>query len=117
MNNRIPVFVAGLVGTAGVALSAAASHGGGPFTATAASFMLMHAPVLLAIGLLTANRTLHVASLILIAGLVLFCGDLLMRDFAGVRLFPFAAPTGGTLLMTGWLAIALAALRPAKAAE
>ncbi len=117
MNNRILILVAGLAGTGGVALSAAASHGGGTFTATAASFMLMHAPVLLAIGLLTANRILYAASLILIAGLVLFCGDLLMRDFVGTRLFPFAAPAGGTLLMAGWLAVALAALRPGKSAD
>jgi uncharacterized membrane protein YgdD (TMEM256/DUF423 family) len=107
MNNRILVFIAGLCGTAGV----------GTFTGTAASFLLMHAPVLLAIGLLTANRILYAAGLILIVGLVLFCGDLLMRDFVGNRLFPFAAPTGGTLLIAGWLAIALAALRPAKTGD
>ncbi|MBB6013198.1 uncharacterized membrane protein YgdD (TMEM256/DUF423 family) [Aquamicrobium lusatiense] len=117
MNNRILVFIAGLCGTAGVVLSASASHGGGTFTGTAASFLLMHAPVLLAIGLLTANRILYAAGLILIVGLVLFCGDLLMRDFVGNRLFPFAAPTGGTLLIAGWLAIALAALRPAKTGD
>lgn len=117
MNNRILVFIAGLCGTAGVVLSASASHGGGAFTGTAASFLLMHAPVLLAIGLLTANRILHTAGLILILGLVLFCGDLLMRDFVGNRLFPFAAPIGGTLLIAGWLAIALAALRPAKTGD
>jgi uncharacterized membrane protein YgdD (TMEM256/DUF423 family) len=43
-----------------------------------------------------------------------FSGDLLARDLLGSRLFPFAAPTGGTLLMVGWLAIAASALMPPK---
>ncbi|TIN31627.1 MAG: DUF423 domain-containing protein, partial [Mesorhizobium sp.] len=50
--SRILVLAGGLVGAAGVALSAAAAHRGGAFTGTAASFLLMHAPVFLAIGLI-----------------------------------------------------------------
>ncbi|RWM05958.1 MAG: DUF423 domain-containing protein [Mesorhizobium sp.] len=104
------VLVGGLVGAAGVALSAAAAHRGGAFTGTAASFLLMHAPVFLAIGLIGGNRCLRIASLILLVGLLLFSGDLLARDFLGSRLFPMSAPIGGTLLIAGWLAIALSAL-------
>jgi uncharacterized membrane protein YgdD (TMEM256/DUF423 family) len=33
-----------------------------------------------------------------------------MRAFAGQQLFPMAAPTGGTLLLGGWLILAAAAL-------
>jgi dihydrofolate reductase len=33
-----------------------------------------------------------------------------MRAFAGHRLFAMAAPTGGTLLIVGWLALAAAAV-------
>ncbi|RUU71109.1 DUF423 domain-containing protein, partial [Mesorhizobium sp. M7A.F.Ca.MR.362.00.0.0] len=73
-------------------------------------FLLMHAPVFLAAGLLGANRMLRIGSLILLVGLLLFCGDLLARDFIGSRLFPLSAPIGGTLLITGWLAIAASAL-------
>ena len=108
--NRILVFIAGLLGAAGVALSAAAAHRGGAFTGTAANFLLMHAPVFLAIGLSGANRCLRIASLVLLAGLLLFCGDLLARDFLGSRLFPMSAPIGGTLLIAGWVAIAVSAL-------
>ncbi|TIO74415.1 MAG: DUF423 domain-containing protein [Mesorhizobium sp.] len=104
------VLVGGLVGAAGVALSAAAAHRGGAFTGTAASFLLMHAPVFLAIGLIGGNRSLRIASLVLLVGLLLFSGDLLARDFLGSRLFPMSAPIGGTLLIAGWLAIALSAL-------
>ncbi|TIX01867.1 MAG: DUF423 domain-containing protein, partial [Mesorhizobium sp.] len=47
---------------------------------------------------------------VLLVGLLLFCGDLLARDFLGSRLFPLSAPIGGTLLIAGWLAIAASAL-------
>jgi uncharacterized membrane protein YgdD (TMEM256/DUF423 family) len=108
--SRILVFAGGLIGAAGVALSAAAAHRGGAFTGTAASFLLMHAPVFLAVGLMGANRCLWVASLVLLAGLLLFAGDLVARDLLGSRLFPMSAPIGGTLLIGGWLAIAASAL-------
>ncbi|MER9291327.1 DUF423 domain-containing protein [Mesorhizobium sp. M0510] len=109
-SGRILALAGGLCGAAGVALSAAAAHLGGAFVGTAASFLLMHAPVFLAAGLLGANRMLRIGSLILLVGLLLFCGDLLARDFIGSRLFPLSAPIGGTLLIAGWLAIAASAL-------
>ncbi|MDX8436632.1 DUF423 domain-containing protein [Mesorhizobium abyssinicae] len=108
--SRILVLAGGLCGAAGVALSAAAAHLGGAFVGTAASFLLMHAPVFLAVGLIGGGRPLRTASLLLLVGLVLFCGDLLARDFLGSRLFPMSAPIGGTLLIAGWLAIAGSAL-------
>ena len=108
--DRMLALAGGLCGAAGVALSAAAAHSGGAFIGTAASFLLMHAPVFLAIGLYGANRVLRGGGVILLVGLVLFCGDLLTRDFLGTRLFPLAAPAGGTLLIVGWLAVAASAL-------
>jgi uncharacterized membrane protein YgdD (TMEM256/DUF423 family) len=108
--SRVLLLTAGLVGAAGVALSAAAAHRGGAFTGTAANFLLMHAPAFLAIALAGGNRCLRIASLILLAGLLLFCGDLLARDFLGSRLFPMSAPIGGTLLIAGWVAVAVSAL-------
>ncbi|RUU06632.1 DUF423 domain-containing protein [Mesorhizobium sp. USDA-HM6] len=108
--SRLLVLAGGLVGAAGVALSAAAAHHGGAFTGTAASFLLMHAPVFLAVGLIGGNRCLRIASLALLAGLLLFSGDLLARDCLGSRLFPMSAPIGGTVLIVGWLAIAVSAL-------
>ena len=42
----------------------------------------------------------------------LFAGDLTLRQYAGHGLFPFAAPTGGTLLIASWLALAVAAAWP-----
>lgn len=112
---RILIAAGGLCGAAGVALSAAAAHAGGGNTGTAASFLLMHAPALLAAGLVSGNRLLRIGGLVLLLGLVLFAGDLLMRDYAGTRLFPRAAPAGGSLMIIGWLVIAASALmRPSR---
>ncbi len=42
-------------------------------------------------------------------GLLLFCGAVYAHDLAGVRLGP-VAPTGGVLLMAGWLLLAASAV-------
>ena len=44
----------------------------------------------------------------------LFAGDLTLRQYAGHGLFPMAAPTGGTLLIASWLALAAAAAWPRR---
>jgi uncharacterized membrane protein YgdD (TMEM256/DUF423 family) len=110
------VTVAGaLCGAAGVALSAAAAHAGGGNLGTSATMLLAHAPALLAIGLASKGRSLGWAALLLLAGVLLFCGELLARHYLGGRLFPFAAPLGGFGMIAGWLAIAIAALISAPA--
>lgn len=111
---KLFILAAGLAGAAGVALSAVAAHAGGGNVGTAASFLLAHAPALLAIGLLGANRLLSIAGALLIFGLFLFCGDLLMRHYVGDRLFPMAAPIGGTAMILGWLAAAASAFTGRK---
>ncbi|MDQ6432790.1 DUF423 domain-containing protein [Mesorhizobium sp. LHD-90] len=110
MAERVLVVIAGLAGAAGVALSAAAAHGSGQNLQTAANLLLIHAPALLATALL-AGRAARLGGAVLALGLVLFCGDLLARDFLGGRLFPYAAPAGGLLLIAGWLVIAASAPR------
>ncbi|WP_187968562.1 DUF423 domain-containing protein [Aquibium microcysteis] len=105
---RLLTVAGGSSGAAGVALSAAAAHAGGSNTATAASFLLMHAGAFLAVGLMRSRQPLRIAATVVVVGLALFCGDLLMRDFAGIRLFPMAAPLGGSLMILGWLAVAVA---------
>ena len=117
---RILTAAGGLAGAAGVALSAAAAHTGGAFTGTAAAMLLAHAPALLAVGLLGGahgGRLLRLGAYCLLLGLLLFAGDLLMRDYVGHRLFAMAAPTGGTLMIVGWLIVAASALLPAVRGE
>ena len=103
-----------MAGALGVALSAAAAHAGGGNIAVAASFLLMHAPALLVLSLRTESRVARAGALALVVGLVLFCGDLLSRQFLGGRLFPYAAPAGGLLLIGGWLIAAAAGFFPSR---
>ncbi|MGO8026145.1 DUF423 domain-containing protein [Rhizobium leguminosarum] len=104
---------AGLFGVAGVALAALAAHGGGEanLAASASAMCLAHAPALLAFALgNTRLRTAWLAGLLMIAGTLLFAGDLVTLRFSGSSLFPYAAPTGGWAMMLGWLAIAAGAI-------
>jgi uncharacterized membrane protein YgdD (TMEM256/DUF423 family) len=112
---RLLIVLAALSGLLGVGLSAAAAHVTGGNLATAAQFLLFHAPALLALVALVAAGLLHptlaqVAGYMMILGLVLFCGDLSRRAFSGAPLAPMAAPTGGILVMLGWLLVGLSAL-------
>jgi len=109
--DRVLFVAAALFGAAGVALSAAASHGGSANVATAANFLLFHAPVLIALSLVVAgSRVLQIGAAILLLAVLLFSGDLLARDYLGQRLFPFAAPVGGTGMIVGWLTLAVGGL-------
>jgi uncharacterized membrane protein YgdD (TMEM256/DUF423 family) len=45
-----------------------------------------------------------------VLGAVLFSGDIALRAFTAHRLFPFAAPSGGFVLIAAWLGLAGAAL-------
>lgn len=107
--NRPVLVVGALFGALGVGLAARASHAGEANLAIAANFLLFHAPVLLLLGLLKANRLMQIAAIVLAIGLALFAGDLAMRSEAGTSLFPFAAPAGGVSLIGGWLLVALGA--------
>ncbi|GAA2827577.1 uncharacterized membrane protein YgdD (TMEM256/DUF423 family) [Aminobacter aminovorans] len=111
--DRFLFVAAALCGAAGVALSAAASHGGSTNVATAANFLLFHAPVLIALSLVAA-RILHIGAAVLLLSVLLFSGDLLARDYLGQRLFPFAAPLGGTGMILGWLTLAVGGLLARK---
>lgn len=107
--NRLLIACGGLAGASGVALSAMAAHSGGPNLGTAASMLLAHAAALLVAALLP-GRLAVAGGWGLVAGLLLFCGDLVVRDLAGQRLFPYAAPAGGILLIGSWLVLAASAL-------
>ena len=114
-HSKALMVTAALYGAAGVVLLAAGSHAAGGLATMAGQVLLLHAPVLLggalALKLLVINRGFGRIALLLIAlGVALFSGDLALRAFTGYRLFPFAAPTGGSAMIAGWLMLALAAL-------
>ncbi|MFN7010629.1 MAG: DUF423 domain-containing protein [Allorhizobium sp.] len=107
------LFLAGLIGAAGVALAAAATHMGGALLGPASAMCLAHAPAMLA--LFAAHRLLRPATgagLLMGLGTVLFAGDLVLKEFFGAGFFPMAAPTGGILMMLGWLLAGLGAFMP-----
>jgi uncharacterized membrane protein YgdD (TMEM256/DUF423 family) len=106
--------LAALMGAGGVALAAASTHaGGGDFGRTASEFLILHAAALMGVSAAARAssprraRGLLGAGTALAIGTLLFAGDLAMRGFAGTKLFPFAAPTGGSLMILSWLALAL----------
>ena len=105
------LFVSGILGGGGVALAAAATHGGDThFLGAASTMCLAHAPALLALYAgYDRIRTAPVAALLLGLGTLIFAGDLISRHFGGSSLFPLAAPTGGLGMIAGWAAIALGA--------
>ena len=111
----ILIVVAGVMGACGVGLAAAAAHGGGSARLdSGAVLLLVHATAIAAAAALAGQRRLRqplaIAAMAAFAiGGTLFAGDMAMRAFAGVRLAPMAAPTGGTLLLAGWLILAVAA--------
>lgn len=114
IENRVFFVLGSVAGALGVALSAAAAHSGGAHMATVANFMLFHAPALLALSLVPRGTLLTLGGWVLVAGLLFFNGDLLARDLLGDRLFPFAAPLGGTAMILGWIVVAISGLMSRK---
>lgn len=107
---RLCLTAAGIAGFLGVMLAAMAAHGAPDRAAMlgqVATLLGWHAPAFIAIGLW--GRAPLVPALWAL-GLVLFCGAVLTRAFAGLSL-GWTAPIGGTTLMIGWLLLALAAWR------
>jgi len=117
---RPAIVLAGLMGAAGVALAALAAHlPDASQLATASSMLLFHAAAVTGAALLTANglvqRPLGLAATYgFILGGALFAGDLTLRQYTGHRLFPMAAPTGGSTMILSWLALALSAAWPRR---
>lgn len=108
----ITLLLAGLMGLVGVVSAAAASHGADPRLLGGASAMcLAHAPALIALHAgWDRFRTAPHAALLLAAGTALFAGDLVTRHFTGHGLFPMSAPTGGVIMMAGWVSVAAGGL-------
>lgn len=116
MTVSVLIILAGLMGAGGIMLAAAGAHATtGPGLDGAGYMLLFHAAALLG-GAALLQHGLLWRPLILLAlagwvlGAALFSGDLALRAFAGHRLFPMAAPTGGIILIAAWLALAAAAV-------
>jgi len=118
---RVLIVLAGIMGADGVILAAASAHQADASRLGAASSMLLfHACAVLATVALAERALIHAriaiaAAIGFVIAAALFAGDLTLRQYAGHGLFPMAAPTGGTLLIASWLALAVAAAWPRRA--
>lgn len=110
---ELDLMLAGLLGAGGVADAALATHvtGGGPL-ASAAEIMMIHAAAIVGLvalrrGDVTAPGAVGKIALAMGLGAAIFGIDITLLSFAGVHLFPMAAPIGGTVLIVSWLALAV----------
>ena len=118
----ILIAFAGLMGAAGVVLTAAGAHGKpGTGLDSAGYLLLIHAVAMLA-GIVLARQGLLARPLGLITlwgfvlGAGLFAADVAARAYLGTRLFPFAAPAGGLVMIASWLVLIVAALLTVRGA-
>jgi uncharacterized membrane protein YgdD (TMEM256/DUF423 family) len=111
---------AGLFGACAVALGAVGSHAlrerlpalDYEMFALATLYMLVHASVLFGCGI--ASRRAErpwpfiVAGILIIVGILLFCGGLIGRAAFGMPALGRFAPVGGSAFILAWLAVAVA---------
>jgi uncharacterized membrane protein YgdD (TMEM256/DUF423 family) len=114
---RLWIAIGSLAGFGAVAMAAYAAHGiADPAAAhivdSGVQMQGWHALALLGVGLWSprGGRVADAAGLIFTVGMLLFCGALYWHGLTGVSLGS-VAPTGGTLLMLGWLVLGASALR------
>lgn len=118
---RIAIICAGIMGADGVILAAASAHQpDASRLASASSMLLFHAAAILGAVALIERGAVHLqigltAAFGFVIGASLFAGDLTLRQYVGHGLFPMAAPTGGTLLIVSWIALAVSAAWPRRA--
>lgn len=126
--DRAFLAYAGISGAIAVAAAAYASHGlvDAPreqdWMRTASAFQILHA-LALTITVLLAGRAgraarwaLRLAACLYTVGSALFCGSLYALALS-VSPVGGAAPLGGSALIAGWLALAVAALLPGWRAD
>jgi|EndMetStandDraft_4_1072995.scaffolds.fasta_scaffold472695_1 uncharacterized membrane protein YgdD (TMEM256/DUF423 family) len=124
---RIWLFLAGLSGCAALIAASYAAHG---LTGIAAPAMknyetaslqhVLHSIAMaIAAGLLIASDgrrsgfgtlVLNLSAFAFLAGIILFSGSLYYEVLRGAQNFRQFVPVGGSLLMAGWVALALSAL-------
>lgn len=113
---------AGLNGAMGVAMGAWAAHGlqatlpaaAIEWIRTGAAQQLWHAAALLglaAIAMLRPGRLFALAGLGFAGGALIFAGTLYLYALAGLGWIVALAPVGGLLMIGGWVAVILAAIR------
>lgn len=118
---QLLIALAGLMGACGVVLTAASAHGKpGTGLDSAGYLLLLHAAAVIAAAVAARSglvlRPLATIALFgFVLGAGLFAADVAARAYLGHRLFPMAAPTGGTILIVSWIVLSAAALAALRA--
>jgi uncharacterized membrane protein YgdD (TMEM256/DUF423 family) len=120
MNARLFVVCGALSAAISVTLGAAGAHGlahlpelSQSWFRTALQYQQFHALGLLAVGLLAlrhASIGFTLAGWLMIAGTLLFSGNLYLRSLADFHALHMVTPWGGGALILAWLALAAGAL-------
>lgn len=125
MGGKIWIVLAGVLGAVAVGLGAYASHGLGfiedaavreatrATLQTAVQQQMFHALALLGVGALAQrheSRWLAVAGVLFTVGVLLFSGLIYLRILGGVDSLRAFVPWGGSSLILGWLALAVAGM-------
>ena len=120
--DRLMLLIAALTGLSGLVLAAAGSHvapGLNEFAnykswQAASNMHLVHAVTLLFLSVLYARapaKLIVSAAVFMAVGVVLFSGSIYASITGVLPGITRVAPAGGTLMMLGWLQIAIHALR------
>ena len=124
MNLTARIFLAcgALSAAISVVLGAAVAHvfaglpeGALAWFHTALQYHQFHALGLIAVGLVAAHRPgsrwVAAAGVLMLAGTLLFSGNLYLRSLAGFHALHAVTPYGGGAYILGWLALAIGAIR------
>jgi uncharacterized membrane protein YgdD (TMEM256/DUF423 family) len=120
--DRIFLIVAGLLGCSSVAIGAVVAHALAPkidrealeSLLTAVRYQQLHALLLVGIALLVRfwpSAWWTYAGLAIVLGVLLFSGGIYLTRLADVPWGAKIAPFGGTMLMVGWLLLAIGGWR------
>jgi len=119
-NNRFSFWAVacGLLGASAVAIGAIASHvmtnpAAIASVEKASSYQLWHVLAIL-VSLLLRGPTVTYARLFFLVGIILFCGSIYAKYFAGLQAAVVVAPAGGIAMMTGWLLLGLTGYQSIK---
>ena len=109
------IAISGLLGGAGVTLAALGAHAGGADALRAAAELAMvHAAAVIGLVAVSGQATRpwlwQTIAAVMLLGAVLFVGTVSLGVLADLRPLPKLAPTGGSLMIATWVAVAVAGL-------
>ncbi len=119
-NNKRPAWIiaGGVFGFLGVAIGAFGAHGlSDVLTAamlgiykTGVLYQLIHAVVILAIGL-SGEQRFFTAAMFFAAGIILFSFSLYIYSITGITAAAMVTPLGGLCFLAGWLMVIIKGVR------